>query len=163
MRSVRRHATKDHAEVCPVSRGVMFQPLSEPLQLGIRFFCNPIAARPTARLAAHLPRGQRYGLTTFPIYHTTGLGPAYSPVVLRRRNPIIDRDNRPRTFWLLPNSSFGNLIITTFISSSLALPMPASLAPRPGTAPSVYAPPHGKDAPRRGLHCRESFIPHRYQ
>jgi len=161
--SVRRHATKDHAEVCPVSRGVMFQPLSGPLQPGIRFLCDPIPAPPTARLAAHLPRGQQYGLTTFPICHTTGLGPAYSPVVLRRRIPIIDRDNRPRTFWLLPNSSFGNLIITTFISSSLTLPMPASLAPQPGTAPSIHGLPHGRTAPSRGLHCRESFTPHRYQ
>ncbi len=148
--SIRDHATKDHAEVCPVSREVMFQPLSEPLQPGIRFLCDPIPAPPTARLAVRLPRGQQYGLTTFPICHTTGLGPAYSPVVLRRRIPIIDRDNRPHTFWLLPNSSFGNLIITTFISSSLVLPMPASLAPRPGTAPSVYALPHGRNAPHQG-------------
>ncbi|KAF1028574.1 MAG: hypothetical protein GAK37_02186 [Pseudomonas sp.] len=81
-RPIRDHATKDHAEVCPVSRGGMFHPLSEPLQPGIRFLCDPIPAPPTARLAAHLPRGQQYGLTTFPICHTTGLGLAFSPEVL---------------------------------------------------------------------------------
>jgi|LNAP01.1.fsa_nt_gb hypothetical protein len=31
------HVFNDHAEVSPVSRRVMFQPLSEPLQPGIRF------------------------------------------------------------------------------------------------------------------------------
>lgn len=29
------------------------------------------------------------------------------------------------------------VILTTFISSSLVLPIPASLAPQPGTAPSI--------------------------
>jgi hypothetical protein len=56
------HAIKDHAEVCPVSRGVMFQPLSAPLQLGVRFFCDPIPAQPTDPLAVHLPEGGHTGL-----------------------------------------------------------------------------------------------------
>ncbi|HBP5770798.1 hypothetical protein EGJ64_22035 [Pseudomonas aeruginosa] len=60
----------------------MFQPLSRPLQPGVRFLCDPIPAPPTVFLAVHLPKGQRYRLTTFPICHTTGLGPAFSPVVL---------------------------------------------------------------------------------
>ncbi|SPA03593.1 protein of unknown function (plasmid) [Cupriavidus taiwanensis] len=34
-------------------------------------------------------------------------------------------------FWLVPVSSFGTAILTTFISSSLPLPIPVSLAPRP--------------------------------
>ncbi|ASA19122.1 hypothetical protein FA326_10230 [Pseudomonas aeruginosa] len=82
---------EDHAEVCPVSRGVMSQPLSRPLQPGIRFLCDPIPAPPTVRLAAPLPRGRRYGLTTFPICHTTGLGLAFSPVVLKATYPHIPR------------------------------------------------------------------------
>ncbi|RBA58933.1 hypothetical protein DQ403_10900 [Stutzerimonas zhaodongensis] len=69
----------------------MFQPLSEPLQSGIRFLCDPIPAPPTAHLAAHLPRGQRYGLTTFPICHTTGLGPAFSPEAVMATYPHIPR------------------------------------------------------------------------
>ena len=60
--SVRRHATKDHAEVCPVSRGAMFQPLSGPLQPGFRFLCDPIPAQPTDHLAVHLPEGSHTGL-----------------------------------------------------------------------------------------------------
>lgn len=89
MRLFRRLATKDHAEVCPVSREVMFQPLSGSLQPGIRFLCNPIPASPTVHLAAHLPMGQRYGLTTFPTYHTIGLGPAFSPEVCVTTYPHI--------------------------------------------------------------------------
>ncbi|PYB97817.1 hypothetical protein DMX12_17610 [Pseudomonas sp. MB-090624] len=87
--SVRVIATKDHAEVCPVSRGVMFQPLSKPLQPGVRFLCDPIPAPPTVFLTVHLPKGQRYGLTTFPLCHTTGLGPAFSPEVLMATYPHI--------------------------------------------------------------------------
>ncbi|MCY1360878.1 hypothetical protein D9M69_475250 [compost metagenome] len=60
--SVKVHATKDHAEVCPVSREVMSQPLSEPLQPGFRFLCDPIPAQPTDPLAVHLPEGGHTGL-----------------------------------------------------------------------------------------------------
>lgn len=53
--SVSRLATKDQLEVCPLSREVMSQPLSGPLQPGIRFFQPPIPAQPTAFLAVRLP------------------------------------------------------------------------------------------------------------
>jgi hypothetical protein len=46
-------------EVCPLSRGVMFQPLSGPLQSGIRFFQPPIPAQPTAFLTVRLPEPDR--------------------------------------------------------------------------------------------------------
>ncbi|AXK65697.1 hypothetical protein CN645_12245 [Burkholderia sp. IDO3] len=62
----------------------MSQPLSAPLQRGIRFFRPPIPARSTAFLAVRLPSvlpRQPYGLTTFPACHTTGLGPASPPAV----------------------------------------------------------------------------------
>ena len=60
--SVRVIATEDHAEVCPVSRGVMFQPLSRLLQPDIRFLCDPIPAPPTVSLTVHLPKGSDTGL-----------------------------------------------------------------------------------------------------
>ncbi|TRZ57345.1 hypothetical protein DZA28_29690 [Pseudomonas alloputida] len=59
----------------------MFQPLSEPLQPGIRFLCDPIPAPPTAHLTVHLPQGQQYGLTTFLTCHTSRLEPAFLPEV----------------------------------------------------------------------------------
>ena len=77
--------SRDRAEVCLLSRKVMLQPLSLPLQYGPRFFRLLILrllipARPTTFLAVRLPRGQSYGLTTFPFHHTTGSGLAVSPV-----------------------------------------------------------------------------------
>jgi hypothetical protein len=62
--SVSRLATKDQLEVCPLSRGMMFQPLSGPLQPGIRFFQPPIPAQPTAFLAVRLPEPTALGSHT---------------------------------------------------------------------------------------------------
>jgi len=84
-RVVSRLATVDQTEVCPLSRGIMSQPLSVPLQPGIRFFRPPIPAWSTTFLTVRLPAVQRwrpYGLTTFPACHTTDVGSAYPPVVL---------------------------------------------------------------------------------
>ncbi len=54
-----RPATIDQLEVCPLSRGMMFQPLSGPLQPGIRFLQPPIPAQPTAFLTVRLPEPYR--------------------------------------------------------------------------------------------------------
>src|ERR1700674_4537777 len=52
-------------EVCPLSRRMMFQSLSAPLQDGIRFFLIPLPAPPWAFLAVRLPTvpGANTGLT----------------------------------------------------------------------------------------------------
>lgn len=47
----------------------------------------------------------------------------------------------------MPDSSFGMAILTVFISDSHVLPIPASLAPQPGTAPSICSLPRGRTAP----------------
>ncbi|WP_390213572.1 hypothetical protein [Undibacterium danionis] len=52
---VSRLATIDQIEVCPLSRGMMFQSLSESLQLGIRFLYPPMPTPPTVFLTVHLP------------------------------------------------------------------------------------------------------------
>lgn len=54
---------------------------SGPLKPGIRFLRPLIPALPTVFLAVYLPGGQQYGLTTFPVCHTIGLGSAYLPMV----------------------------------------------------------------------------------
>ncbi|SOE72227.1 hypothetical protein SAMN05446635_4397 [Burkholderia sp. OK233] len=62
----------------------MSQPLSEPLQPGVRFFRPPIPAQSTASLTVRLPATsgwQPYRLTAFPACHTTDVGSAYSPVI----------------------------------------------------------------------------------
>jgi hypothetical protein len=52
-------------EVGSLSRGVMFQLLSAPLQSSLRFFHPPLPAVLSARLAESFPRRENYGLTTF--------------------------------------------------------------------------------------------------
>ncbi|RQT50361.1 hypothetical protein DF050_19240 [Burkholderia cepacia] len=71
MRVVSRLATVDQTEVCPLSREVMSQPLSGPLQPDIRFFRPPIPAQSSASLAVRLPAKQR--LATIQAYHVPGM------------------------------------------------------------------------------------------
>jgi hypothetical protein len=61
-------------EVCPLSGGVMLstatQPLSDSLQIGLRFLHLPLPAVPSASLAARFPDRffqENYGLITFRI------------------------------------------------------------------------------------------------
>jgi hypothetical protein len=55
-------------EVGALSRGVMLpwaQPVSAPLQRGIRFFHPPLPALPSASLTVRVPWWEEDGLTTF--------------------------------------------------------------------------------------------------
>ncbi len=82
-------------EVCPLSRGVMLarvpQPLSAPLQRGIRFFHPPVPAVPLASLAgAYLYIG---GLWAYRVQseYQDGLGPLSSPVALGVHDRVNER------------------------------------------------------------------------
>ena len=93
-------------EVCPLSRRVMFQPLSVPLQNGFRFLHPRLPAALSAYLAARFPMGEPYGLTTFPL--CTCVGEVSS---LRRGDAICDRyglstGSCPHTFWSKRDSIF---------------------------------------------------------
>ena len=70
---------RDHEEVCSLSRRVMLQPVSRPLQPGLRFFPVPVPAPPWADLAACCPRRERYGVSTFRLQKYVGLGACYRP------------------------------------------------------------------------------------
>src|SRR5215813_9974498 len=64
--------TKDQMDVCPLARGVMLrgaQPLSIPLQDGLRFFHPPTPARLSACLAARFPSRETYGVAMFRLSH----------------------------------------------------------------------------------------------
>src|SRR5512138_1008461 len=63
----------------------MSQPLSDPLQAGLRFLPRPLPAAPSAHLAAGLPSREDDGLTTSHRRNPRGLGPALTPVALRLR------------------------------------------------------------------------------
>jgi hypothetical protein len=63
---------QDQTDVSSLSRGVMLpeaQPLSIPLQDGLRFFHPPMPARLSARLAAHFPLRETYGVPMFRLSH----------------------------------------------------------------------------------------------
>lgn len=133
------HVMKDQVEVGSLSRRVMFQPVSRRLQPGLCFLHHPIPALPIALLTVCLLRGLRYGLTTFLDHHTTGFGPVSPPVATLTASPTLNRGIRPHTVWSMPINCFGTSKLTTFINSSLTLPMPASLAPHPDTASRIAA------------------------
>jgi hypothetical protein len=76
---------KDPMEVCPLSRGVMFQLLSTSLRGGFRFFHHPIPTIPSAFLTVSFPLRENDGLTTFRIRTQNGLGSACSPVAFHLR------------------------------------------------------------------------------
>ena len=63
----------------------MLQPLSDPLQAGIRLLPHPIPAAPSAHLAMSVPLRGDYGLTTFRRQNKGGLGRASSPVARHLR------------------------------------------------------------------------------
>jgi hypothetical protein len=56
------------------------QPLSTPLQGGVRLLPRPLPASPSARLTARFPFRERYGLTTFHTNTLDDLGSACPPV-----------------------------------------------------------------------------------
>ncbi|MBM3495970.1 MAG: hypothetical protein FJX72_16850, partial [Armatimonadetes bacterium] len=98
------------------------QPLSRPLQTGIRFLPHPIPAPPSVRLAAPcLLAEERYGLTMFPTTDRIGSGPLSSPAAWENITPCpVAGDTRAPApaaspFWFKPASIFGSLYITAFI------------------------------------------------
>jgi len=70
---------KDQEDVCPLSRGVMFQPLSVPLQNGIRFFLDPVPAPPWTDFAVCCPKRERYEVSTFHLQKYVGTGACFGP------------------------------------------------------------------------------------
>jgi hypothetical protein len=59
---------KDLPEVCSLSRRANLEPVSPPLQRGLRFLQHPLPAAPSVGLATALPRGERIGLTLFRLF-----------------------------------------------------------------------------------------------
>ena len=79
------HVRRHPGEVRSLSRGVMSQPLSDPLQAGLRFLPRPLPAAPSAHLAAGLPSREDDGLNTLHRGNPRGLGPASTPVARHLR------------------------------------------------------------------------------
>jgi hypothetical protein len=145
---------KDHAEVCPLSRGMMLPcgaiPV-RPITGWHSLFPHSVAPhrqQPSSRSAC--PDGQRYGFTVFRQIRTNGLDPASSPVVCLSVPPH-KQEGGPHyvPIWARPISAFGLLTMTVFNGSSDILIMPSSLAP----------PPHRHSQRRLGLATQTRLTP----
>ena len=145
----RLHAIRDQTEVGTLSRrGKVRTPIPSITDRHSLFLSS--STRTSNSLPCGSPaRGQRYGLTEFLSFYMSGLDPAYPPVAVRQRMPRCKGHNRLHTFWLKPVSNFGFLRLTVFISSSLALVVPPSLASHPPVAGRVTGVPRGTDSPPR--------------
>jgi len=97
-------------EVCTLSRPMIFQSVSAPLQSGIRFFWHLIPISSSLRLTAFLPLRERYGLTTFHRNDTTGLGSLCTPKVFLS---MTGHYGEPVPTLFNPESIFGLLLLTT--------------------------------------------------
>jgi hypothetical protein len=116
----------DHAEVCPLSRRVMSQPVSSPLQTGIRFLRTPLPTAPTAFLAVRLPL--QAALWAYPVPHEfpSGADPFLFAGGLLSMVAHVQKTTPYRVpFWFKPVSTFGLVHLTTFIGGSHVLVVPA--------------------------------------
>jgi len=117
--------------VGPLSWRVIFQLLSIPLQDDVRFFRIPLPALLSVSFTGYLPQGKKYGLTMFYLWDMEGLGPAFSPVILRLCIASLSRNNLITShFGQELISIFSSLTVTTFISSSHLLTVPSEPSPQ---------------------------------
>jgi hypothetical protein len=112
----------------------MLQPLSAPLQDGIRFFLVPLPARHRSlRFDCPMFRARIRAYRVLRSEQMSNLGPVFPPVgVVVSVIPNVTEITYPRTFWCKPVSNFGLFSVTMFIDSSLVLAM--SLQPSPLSA-----------------------------
>ena len=95
--------------------GVMLQPLSAPLQNGVRFFQHPLPAIPSAFLAdaPASTRRRNVGFTMFDCNDTNELTPAsHTGSCVCPCAPCVRWSNQLRAFWPEPVSVFGSLSMT---------------------------------------------------
>ena len=105
-------------------------PLSDPLQIGIRFLPHPFPAASSASFAVRLPSRGGNGVTSFISSITPGfrscLSAGGAPSATGEwRAPVPDHI----PFWFKPDSIFGLSLVTAFISTSPGLTCPGLLAP----------------------------------
>ena len=81
----------DRAEVCPLSRQAMFQPVSRSLQPGVRFFRIPLPTAPTAFLMVRLPLPAALWACPVPHKSPSGADPSSSPAADRPWRSSIQR------------------------------------------------------------------------
>jgi len=126
------HVRQHQREVGPVSRGVMSQPLSAPLQSGIRFLPPPLPAAPTAHLAVRFPEkppGRQRAYHVPPMYQS-GLGRVSTPVIEHLRGRSSEPPNLT-TYRFGPglSASYWPVLCDDACDASPGLTLPPILGP----------------------------------
>ena len=143
----------------------MFQPLSTPLQSGIRFLQHPLPAAPTACLAATpAPKRQNSGLTLFRLNDTNDLVPTFTPAAFVSVYSILPVEHPAacllaracQRLWLFGGYGAYGGSLSLDISFSLAPPTALTLA----VAENRLA---GFSLSKTEARCLDSFRPSRYQ
>src|SRR4051812_50138448 len=121
----------------------MSQPLSGPLQAGLRFLPRPFPAAPSAHLTAGLPSREDDGLTTLHRRTPRGLGPALTPVARHlRRMSLQHPDLATYRFGPSRSAPWARLCLRRLRRFSLGGRTPRPPSPPPlGAAGAVLAPP----------------------
>jgi hypothetical protein len=113
---------EDHREVSTLSGGVLWQPLSNPLQAGLRFLPDPLPAALSGPLAIPLAvrRQQGNGLTTFRRCNRHGEVGGVSPPVARRPRVRSSEPHNLATYRFGPSlsASLACSWMTAFIDTS---------------------------------------------
>ena len=145
----------------------MLQPVSAPLQDGIRFFQPLTPAPPTVCLAvspAPIQQGRKYGVSTFRASDDCvgDLGPFCTPAALCPRRGTVTSPDRLHTFlvqacqplWLAPLDGASERSLMLAISPGI-LALTQVEASRKAVASRLPPLPLSRDS----VHCREGFAP----
>ena len=142
-------------EVCPLSRGMMLQSLSLPLQQGLRFLRSHLPADHSAIVTTGLPSSlwkvwRPTGLPSSVNVTSSDLGPVYPPVELHPCGLSRKKTNLSTCHFGLGSSASVNQSFVTMVNSddSLTLSMSVSLAAARSDAPRL-ATLSRSSAPRR--------------
>jgi hypothetical protein len=156
------HVRRHPKEVSSLSRRVMSQPLSGPLQAGIRFLPRPLPAAPSVRLAAGLPSREGDGLTTLHRRNPRGLGPASTPVAQHLRRMSLKHPDLATYLLVQAYQHLWLVLINDANCGSPGLAIPRAPGPRP---PRCWQsrPRLALRSPslRMRIRCPEGFTPRR--
>jgi hypothetical protein len=127
------HARRHPREVCPLAGGVLSQPLSGPLQVGIRFLPPPLPAALSGRLAAPLPvdTGEQRAYHVPRVELLGGLGRASTPVVQHLRVPSSERHNLTTYLLVQACQHLWLVLCDDANGASPGLTLPPDPGPRP--------------------------------
>ncbi len=169
--------TKDQAEVCPLSRGMILptrlrsrrsQSLSCPLQTSLRFLRCPLPTAPSVRLAAGLPRAadprEGDGLTVFhELANLRGRRCLSTDGVVACVAGDTNLRAFPYPFWVWLVSVFSQFLFTMVSNSSRMFALPFNPGPLPPDT-GRFGSPRGCSLQQVccGVRCPERFAQGRY-